>query len=91
MLRQVLIWYLIVAFIVFGVHLRAFLKDKKTSKSDFHSWLVLLIAPQLWFFVLPVSYRELVNKNYKRQIAQDACKSELLFHGDEIIGLIDEF
>jgi hypothetical protein len=45
--------YLTGAAIVFGILLRAFLKDKSTPKSDVISWLVVLIGTLAWPLVLP--------------------------------------
>jgi hypothetical protein len=45
--------YLTGATLVFGILLRAFLKDKSTPKSDVISWLVVLIGTLAWPLVLP--------------------------------------
>jgi hypothetical protein len=41
------------ATLVFSILLRAFLKDRSTSKSDVTSWLVVLVATFVWPLVLP--------------------------------------
>jgi hypothetical protein len=45
--------YLTGATLVFGILLRAFLKDKSTPKSDVTSWLVVLVGSMVWPLVLP--------------------------------------
>jgi hypothetical protein len=45
--------YFIGATLVFGILLRAFLKDSSTPKSDVTSWLVVSIGTLAWPLVLP--------------------------------------
>ncbi len=45
--------YLTGAAMVFGVLLRAFLKDKSTPKSDTTSWLVVFVGTLIWPLILP--------------------------------------
>ena len=67
MLRSIITSYLIIALIVFGIGLKAFLSDLTTPKTDLSSWLVLLLAPLLWLIVVPVSCWELATKNSRLQ------------------------
>lgn len=50
--------YITGAFVVFGLLLRAFLKDASTPKTDRRSWLVILVATALWPLVLPSIIRK---------------------------------
>ena len=64
--KHILGFYLLIALIVFGVGLRAFLKDTTTPKTDFTSWVTLFAAPLLWPIVVPLSWWELATKNRKK-------------------------
>ncbi len=46
------------ALLVFGLSLRAFLKDSSTPKTDLLSWMVLLVATLLWPLALPSILRK---------------------------------
>lgn len=50
------------ACLVFGLSLRAFLKDDSTPKTDLVSWLVVLVATLFWPLVLPSILRKKLSK-----------------------------
>ena len=64
--KHILGFYLLIALVVFGVGLRAFLKDTTTPKTDFTSWVALVAAPLFWPVVVPLSLWELATKNRKK-------------------------
>ena len=58
-----------VALYCFAVYLKAFQQETDLSTEELRlSWLVILLAPLLWFIVLPISYLE---KQYKSSIYHD--------------------
>lgn len=50
--------YITGATVVFGLLLRAFLKDASTSKTNRLSWLVIVVATAFWPVVLPSIIRK---------------------------------
>ena len=65
MSENIFTWYLSIALMVFIYWLMIFYLDTSTSKFDFLSWIVLLIAPLLWPIVLPISTWELSRNSLK--------------------------
>ncbi len=62
MLILVLVGYLIIYLAVVGYWLVAFWEDTTTSKTDWISWLAVLVAPLFWPIILPLSNLELATR-----------------------------
>lgn len=62
MLGTVIVCYLIISFTVFSFWLGIFWGDSTTSKTDWLSWIALLVAPLFWPLILPLSNLELATK-----------------------------
>ncbi|AFZ34164.1 hypothetical protein Sta7437_0563 [Stanieria cyanosphaera PCC 7437] len=75
MLNNILVWYLAIALIVFGVWFGLFLKDNSTPNNHLLSWVVLLIAPFFWPIILPISVIELLGKAKAQRRHQTKIKS----------------
>lgn len=65
MLNNLVTWYWSIYFMVLVYWLMLFYLDQSTSKFDFISWIILLIAPLLWPITLPVSSWELSRNSLK--------------------------
>lgn len=53
-----MITYFVGTVLTFGILLKAFLKDRSTSKTDILSWLLVLLGALLWFVTLPFIIRK---------------------------------
>lgn len=61
-------YYLVVAFIVFAVFLRIFLKDKSTPKTHIDSWVVIGFSVIFWPIVLPLAHLERQAKKNRKNL-----------------------
>nr|ADN13516.1 conserved hypothetical protein [Gloeothece verrucosa PCC 7822] len=62
MLSVAVVYYIVIAVLVFSFWLKVFMADTTTEKTDLMSWLVLIIGTSLWPLVLPFAYLEISNK-----------------------------
>lgn len=56
--------YSSVALYCFAVYLKAFQQETDLSTEELRlSWLIIVLAPLLWFIVVPISYLEKYHKS----------------------------
>lgn len=80
-----MMWYLTVSATVFFYWLSLFIADKSTPKSDFASWMIILIAPWFWPIVIPASIVELMTKSTSRNRAVSSdVKQEEVYYQNEL-------
>lgn len=79
-------WYLTVSATVFIYWFSLFIADKTTPKSDFASWIIILIAPLFWPIVLPISALELMTKSAlkERSTTNDLQQEEMYYHNEQL-------
>ena len=58
--------YLVVAGAYFAFLLYGKFSDKECSKTNFASWLVIILASALWILVIPISLIEISFKAYAK-------------------------
>ena len=82
-----MMWYLTVSATVFFYWLGLFVADKSTPKTDFASWMIILIAPLFWPIVLPVSIIELITKSSEAEsLPISEISPEEVYYENEQLG-----
>ena len=79
-----MMWYLTVSATVCFYWLTLFMADKSTPKSDFASWMIILIAPLFWPIVLPASAIELITKSATQERSLSDIPQEEVYYQNEL-------